>query len=70
MAGSTPGNMSSAREAGGTLNGVILNGAVRDVYSLEILYQAQPLLVHAQFADVRAELGRQRGDTIKFVRYD
>lgn len=70
MAGSTPGNMSSAREAGGTLNGVILNGAIRDVYSLEILYQAQPLLVHAQFADVRTELGRQRGDTIKFVRYD
>lgn len=62
--------MSTAVAAGGTKAGVILSGAVRDVYSREILFNAQPLLITSQFADRRTELGRERGDTIKFTKYD
>lgn len=62
--------ISTAVSAGGTKSGVILSGALRDVYSREIMFQAQPLLVTAQFADTRTELGREKGDTIKFTKYD
>lgn len=61
--------MTSAREAGGTKSGVILSGAVRDVYSREILFFAQPNLVFAQFVDRRTELNAEPGDTIKFTKY-
>ena len=64
-----PSTMTSAREAGGTHAGVRLSGAVRDVYSREILYNAQPNLIFAQFADRRTELQRESGDTIKFTKY-
>lgn len=63
-------SMTTARQAGGTLNGHLLTGAVRDVYSMEILYHAQPKLVYTQFVDVRTELGKEAGDTIKFVKYN
>jgi N4-gp56 family major capsid protein len=62
--------MSTAVSAGGTKAGVILSGALRDVYSREIIFQAQPNLITAQFADQRTELGREKGDTIKFTKYD
>lgn len=62
--------ISTAVSAGGSKGGVILSGALRDVYSREIMYQAQPLLVTAQFADRKTELGREKGDTIKFTKYD
>lgn len=61
--------MTSARTAGGTKQGVILSGAVRDVYSREILFFAQPSLVFAQFVDRRTELNAEPGDTIKFTKY-
>jgi N4-gp56 family major capsid protein len=62
--------MNTAVSSGGSKQGVILSGAVREVYSREIMFQAQPLLVTAQFADQKTELGRERGDTIKFTKYD
>jgi N4-gp56 family major capsid protein len=61
--------ISTAISAGGTKQGVILAGAVRDVYSQEILLNAQPVLLFAQFVDRRTELGREPGDTIKFTKY-
>jgi len=61
--------MSSAVESGGSKGGVILTGAVRDVYSREIMYEAQPSLIFAQFADRRTELNAEPGDTIKFTKY-
>jgi N4-gp56 family major capsid protein len=62
--------MTSAVSAGGTKNGVLLTGALRDVYSQEIIFQAQPNLVYAQFADRRTELNREPGDSIKFTKYN
>jgi N4-gp56 family major capsid protein len=62
--------ISTAVSSGGTKAGVILSGALRDVYSREILFNAQPALVTAQFADRKTELGREKGDTIKFTKYD
>jgi N4-gp56 family major capsid protein len=62
--------ISTAVSAGGTKAGVILSGALRDVYSREIMFQAQPNLITAQFADQKTELGREKGDTIKFTKYD
>lgn len=61
--------MTTATTVGGTKGGVLLSGAVRDVYSREILFNAQPNLVFAQFADRRTELGQQPGDTIRFTKY-
>lgn len=61
--------MTSAREAGGTKNGVILDNAVREVYSKEILFNAQPMLLFAQFAAYQNDLTREAGDTIKFTKY-
>lgn len=62
--------IATAVTAGGTKAGVILSGAVREVYSRDIMFNAQPLLVTAQFADTKTELGREAGDTIKFTQYD
>lgn len=61
--------LSTAIGAGGTKQGVVLSGAVRDVYSREILLNAQPVLLFAQFVDRRTELGSEPGDTIKFTKY-
>jgi N4-gp56 family major capsid protein len=65
-----PSTLSTAVGVGGTKGGVVLPGAVRDVYSQEILLQAQPSLVFAQFVDRRTELNREPGDTIKFTKYN
>lgn len=61
--------ISTAVTNGGTKSGVILPGAVRDTYSAEILFRAQPNLLFAQFVDRRTELGKGKGDTIKFTKY-
>lgn len=55
---------------GGSKSGLILTNAQRATYSKEILYQAQPMLVSAQFATRKVELGRNRGDSLKFTRYN
>lgn len=65
-----PNTMTTAVQAGGTKNGVILTGALRDVYSREVLFNAQPNLIMAQFVDRQTDLTREAGDTIKFIRYD
>jgi len=62
--------MTSAITAGGSKAGVILTGALRDVYSKEIMFQAQPNLIYAQFADRRTELNKEPGDTLKFTKYN
>ena len=65
-----PNTMTSARESGGTKAGVILDNAVRDVYSQEILFNAQPLLLFRQFAEYQSDLLSNPGDTIKFTKYN
>lgn len=65
-----PNSMTSARETGGTKAGVILDNAVRDVYSQEILFRAQPLLLFRQFAEYQSDLLANPGDTIKFTKYN
>lgn len=44
--------------------------AVRDFYSREVLFQAQPRLRFAQFAKVKRDLQAIRGKSIVFVRYN
>jgi N4-gp56 family major capsid protein len=65
-----PNTMTSAVASGGSKSGIILSGAVREVYSREIMFQAQPLLITAQFADRKTELSREKGDTIRFTKYN
>ena len=43
--------------------------AVRDFYSREVLFQAQPRLRFAQFAKVKRDLQAVRGKSIVFVKY-
>lgn len=43
--------------------------AVRDFYSQEVLFQAQPRLRFAQFAKVKRDLQAVRGKSIVFVKY-
>lgn len=43
--------------------------AVRDFYSREVLFQAQPRLRFAQFAKVKRDLQAVRGKAIVFVKY-
>jgi N4-gp56 family major capsid protein len=43
--------------------------AVRDVYSQEILFEAQPRLKFRQFAKVKTDLLAQRGKGITFTKY-
>lgn len=43
--------------------------AVRDFYSKEVLFQAQPRLRFAQFAKVKRDLQAVRGKSIVFVKY-
>jgi len=51
-------------------DGVILDHAVRAVYSKEIEFKALPLLLFRQFAQIRTELGKEPGDTISMLTYD
>jgi len=44
--------------------------AVRDFYSKEVLFQAQPRLRFAQFAKVKRDLQAVKGKSIVFVKYD
>lgn len=62
--------ISTINASGGSKGGVPLTGAQRALYSREIQFQAQPLLVSAQFAVRKTEMGRNKGDTIKFTKYN
>lgn len=56
--------------AGATEGGyVAIPQAVRDFYSREVLFQAQPRLRFAQFAKVKRDLQAVRGKSIVFVKY-
>lgn len=44
--------------------------AVRDFYSREVLYKAQPRLRFLQFAKIKRDLQAVRGKAIVFVKYD
>lgn len=57
---------SAATNAGGY---VTIPQAVRDFYSREVLFQAQPRLRFAQFAKVKRDLQAVRGKSIVFVKY-
>jgi len=47
-----------------------LTKSIRDVYSKEIIYAAQPLLRFAQFAKRRDDLTQQPGGTIRFTKFN
>lgn len=56
--------------AGASTGGyVAIPQAVRDFYSREVLFQAQPRLRFAQFAKVKRDLQAVRGKSIVFVKY-
>ena len=56
--------------AGATTGGyVAIPEAVRDFYSREVLFQAQPRLRFLQFAKVKRDLQAIRGKSIVFVKY-
>lgn len=56
--------------AGATEGGYVsIPQAVRDFYSREVLFQAQPRLRFAQFAKVKRDLQAVRGKSIVFVKY-
>lgn len=56
--------------AGSTEGGYVsIPQAVRDFYSREVLFQAQPRLRFAQFAKVKRDLQAVRGKAIVFVKY-
>lgn len=61
------GDTTSAKvNAGGYVS---IPQAVRDFYSREVLFQAQPRLRFAQFAKVKRDLQAVRGKSIVFVKY-
>ena len=61
------GDVSSA---GGTEGGyVAIPQAVRDFYSKEVLFQAQPRLRFLQFAKVKRDLQAVKGKSVVFVKY-
>ena len=47
-----------------------LPGAIRDLYSREILFQAQPRLRFAQFAKIKRDFQAVRGKSIIFTKYN
>jgi N4-gp56 family major capsid protein len=47
----------------------VLTAAVRDLYSKEVLFLAQPRLRFAQFAKVKTDIQALRGKSIIFVKY-
>ena len=49
---------------------VTIPEAVRDFYSKEVLFQAQPRLRFLQFAKIKEDLTAVRGKSIVFVKYD
>ena len=49
---------------------VAIPQAVRDFYSREVLYRAQPRLRFLQFAKIKRDLQAVRGKAIVFVKYD
>lgn len=49
---------------------VQLDKNVRDMYSKEVLFQAQPRLRFLQFAKIKEDLTAIRGKSIVFVKYD
>lgn len=56
--------------AGASAEGYVsIPQAVRDFYSREVLFQAQPRLRFAQFAKVKRDLQAVRGKSIVFVKY-
>lgn len=56
--------------AGASAEGYVsIPQAVRDFYSKEVLFQAQPRLRFAQFAKVKRDLQAVRGKSIVFVKY-
>lgn len=57
---------SAGANAGGYVS---IPQAVRDFYSREVLFQAQPRLRFAQFAKVKRDLQAVRGKSIVFVKY-
>lgn len=61
------GETSSASANGGGYTAI--PQAVRDFYSREVLFQAQPRLRFAQFAKVKKDLQAVRGKSIVFVKY-
>lgn len=67
MAGLFFGETTSAAENVGGY--VSIPQAVRDFYSREVLFQAQPRLRFAQFAKVKRDLQAVRGKAIVFVKY-
>lgn len=67
MAGLFFGDTTSA--AANTGGYTAIPQAVRDFYSREVLFQAQPRLRFAQFAKVKRDLQAVRGKSIVFVKY-
>jgi len=53
-----------------SVGGTQLPEAILDVYSQEILFNAQPLLRFEQIASIKEELGVLPGLTIKFLKYN
>ena len=62
------GDTTSAGVSGGGY--VAIPQAVRDFYSKEVLFQAQPRLRFAQFAKTKRDLQAVKGKAIVFVKYD
>jgi len=46
-----------------------LTAAIRDIYSRKILFEAQPRLLFAQFAEERLDLAVQPGGVVRFLKY-
>jgi N4-gp56 family major capsid protein len=63
--------MASQRNIAGTTSGddIKLDNEILDVYSNEILFQAQPVLKFESIAKTQTELMTTPGSTIKFLRY-
>lgn len=47
-----------------------IDQSIRDVYSREILYEAQPKMRFAQFAKERRDLTAQPGETVRFTKFN
>lgn len=62
--------MATTSYAGSGPGYVQIPEAVRDFYSKEVLFQAQPRLRFLQFAKVKEDLTAVRGKSIVFVKYD
>ena len=54
----------------GGAGGVALPEAILDVFSLEILHNAQGVMKYEDFAVRKTELSKVQGETVKFTRYN